>query len=115
MVDASTSVTPLATTMGHCRSTSPQASHGATPSVIAAYMPSEIPLTSRVRSVSRACGRKLPVVSTAAVQPSPSCRGMGCAGGAQNAGASRSVHCTSASSAGRAAPAWSWLTMATST
>ena len=38
----------------------------AMPVVNTLYMPSEIPLTSRVRKVSQACGTKLQVVSTAA-------------------------------------------------
>eukprot|EP01034_Spumella_vulgaris_P044489 gene44489-55340_t len=38
----------------------------ATPEVNTLYMPSEIPLTSRVRKVCRAWGRKLQVVSVAA-------------------------------------------------
>ena len=32
-------------------------------------MPSEIPLTSRVRKVCQACGKKLAVVKTAAIVP----------------------------------------------
>ena len=66
MADASASVTALAATMGQAPSSTPYASHSATPAVKTLYMPSEMPLTSRVRKVSQACGTKLQVVRMAA-------------------------------------------------
>ena len=66
VADASASVTALAATMGQAPSSTPYASHSATPAVKTLYMPSEMPLTSRVRKVSQACGTKLQVVRMAA-------------------------------------------------
>ncbi len=99
-------------------------SQSATPSVKALYMPSEIPLTSRLLKVSQACGTKLAVVRKAAQKPmnSPSCMSAmirtgqrrGRQSGCIQSGC-EAVHSTSASSAGRAAGALGWFTKPTTT
>ena len=63
MAAASTRVMLLAIINGQDCSNTPYSSHSATPSVNALYMPSEIPLTSRVLKLCQACGMKLAVVS----------------------------------------------------
>ena len=62
MAPASTRVMALAATMGQAFSARPYTSHSAMPTVNTVYMPSEMPLTSRVRKVCSAWGTKLQVV-----------------------------------------------------
>ena len=66
MLIARISVTTLATIKGHRPDKAPYTSQSTMPAVKALYMPSEMPLTSRVRMVCQTCGTKDSVVRDAA-------------------------------------------------